>query len=220
MKIISDHQRGFTLLEGLAGLIILMLLIALGGQHLQQRLEEQLHRNVAAHLRMVANAAERYLLDRDVPFNLQEERQRWENEQKSELNNPKPPKNAPPYVPQSLEEWRYQQLIKNKYLPDGFHPTNLYGQYYALYVEAKTAPQPHQQLLVMTTEGRAIQERFLRQSARYLGRQGGYLFGKKSKKITGSQQGWYLTLPPKTLYQTSRQKTEKKFTKPSPESAL
>ncbi len=181
-----------------------MALLTLGAHHLQQRLEEQLTRHVAEHLRIVADAAERYLLNSHGPFELQqkrlqEERLQWETEQRL----------TPKDQRLSLEEWRYQQLINNKYLPERFNPTNLYGQCYALYVEAKTAPQPHQQLLVMTTKGRAIQERFLRQSARHLGRQGGYLSEKKSEKesenITGSQQGWHLPLPPKTLYQTSEQ---------------
>lgn len=137
MKIIGDHQRGFSLLEGLAGLIILMVLLALGGQHLQGRLEEQLTRHVAEHLRMVADAAERYLLNSHGPFNLQQERQRWETEQQQE------PKSQRLY----LEAWRYQQLIKNQYLPTDFSEKNLYGQGYALYVEAKTVPQPHQQVV-------------------------------------------------------------------------
>lgn len=88
MKIIRDHQRGFSLLEGLAGLSLLMALLTLGAHHLQQRLEEQLTRHVAEHLRIVADAAERYLLNSHGPFDLKQERQEWEAEQQKELNKP------------------------------------------------------------------------------------------------------------------------------------
>lgn len=205
LKTISNQQRGFTLLEGLAGLSLLMTLLTLGSQHLQRRLEQQLSRHVAEHLRMVADAAERYLLDSDSPFNrTTQEKEAWTAEQQKISKNPKRPIIG-------LEEWRYQQLIKNKYLPEGFNRTNLYGQDYAIYVKIEQEPQPHLQLLVMTTGGKPIKEGLLRQSARHLGYQGGYLSqNNTTNTITGNQRGWQLPLPTKTRYQpaTTRGNTQ------------
>lgn len=197
MKIISDLQQGFTLLEGLLGLSVLMGLLVLGGHHTQRRLEEQFCQNAAAHLRIVAGAAERYVLAHHGPGGAEAEQQQWQVEQQ----------NATEEARQSLETWRYQQLIDQQYLPEGFEPKNLYGQGYSLTVKREVAPQPHQQLLVVTTEGRAIQERALRQIARQLGERGGYISSIDKDPnddfcITGNQRGWTLPLMPETPYQS------------------
>lgn len=207
--IIQPLQRGFTLLEGLLSLSVLMGLLALGGHHIQGRLEEQFCQNAAAHLRIVADAAERYVLDHHGPRGEEKEKELWQGEQKQ----------AAKAARQSLERWRYQRLIDKKYLPEGFNPKNLYGQRYALTVQPKTAPQPHQQLLVLTTEGQEIQERALQQIARQLGGRGGYISSidkdpKNDFYITGSQRRWTLPLPPETTYQSPGGSKKAKPTQP------
>lgn len=197
MKSISKLQRGFTLLEGLLSLSVLMGLLALGGHHIQGRLEEQFCQNAAAHLRIVADAAERYVLDNYGQLGLDKEQQQWQREQEQTAEADR----------QSLERWRYQRLITQHYLPDGFNEKNLYGQCYSLTVKHQVAPQPHQQLLVITTEGRDIQERALQQIARQLGGRGGYISSidkdpKNNFYLTGNQRQWQLPLPPETTYQS------------------
>lgn len=63
---------------------------------------------------------------------------------------------------------------------------------------------------MITTDGKPIKEGLLRQSARYLGHQGGYLSQNDPDTITGSQRGWQLPLPPKTPYQPAQTKKQPK----------
>jgi hypothetical protein len=196
--IIPRLQQGFTLLEGLLGLSVLMGLLVLGSHHTQGRLEEQLCQSTAAHLRIVTKAAERYVLDQHGPEGAAAEQQRWQEEQQQ----------LPEDKRHSLEKWRYQQLIDKKYLTEDFKNGNLYGQCYSITVKPQAAPQPHKQLLILTTGDRIIKERSLRQIARQLGRQGGYISSTERDRhddfcITGSQRGWTLPLLPETLYQSS-----------------
>jgi Bacterial shufflon protein, N-terminal constant region len=195
--IIQPLQQGFTLLEGLLGLSVLMGLLALGSHHTQGRLEEQLCQSAATHLRVVADAAERYVLDNYGQSGAEAEQQQWQHKQQQ----------TPEAERQSLETWRFQQLRDKQYLPEGFEPNNLYGQHYAIRVKRQLTPIPCKQLLVLTSKGRNIEELALRRIARQLGGRGGYLSSQEKNEhdeyfITGNQRGWKLTLTPETSYQS------------------
>lgn len=186
-------QQGFTLLEGIIALSVLMGLLILGNHSTRQRLEEALQQQAAVHLRIVTAAAVRYVQDCYDQLGSPAERQAWQIAQQPLKENEQV----------SLEVWRYQQLIQQGYLPL-LDQRNVYGQGYALYLEDKPAEnseKPQRQLLLLTTGGRTLHESALRSIARQLGSQGGYLSKKPPRMITGSQQGWQLPLPSETLYQ-------------------
>ncbi len=186
-------RQGFTLLEGIIALSVLMGLLVLGNHYTRQRLEASLQQQAAAHLRVVTAAAVRYVQDRYDYLGSPAERAAWQSSQQKLSEEDQV----------SLEVWRYQQLIKQGYLPV-LDQRNVYGQGYALYLEDKpagSAEKLQRQLLVLTTGGRTLHESALRSIARQLGSQGGYLSKRPPRMITGSQQGWQLPLPSETLYQ-------------------
>lgn len=187
-------KQGFTLLEGIIALSVLMGLLILGNHYTRQRLEDALQQQAAAHLRVVTAAAVRYVQDCYDNLGTPQERDDWKQEQQQLPAT---------QSPVSLEVWRYQRLMKQGYL-QLLDQRNVYGQGYALYLEDKPAEnseKPQRQLLLLTTGGRTLHESALRSIARQLGSQGGYLSKKPPRMITGSQQGWQLPLPSETLYQ-------------------
>lgn len=192
MKLTHPPQQGFTLVEGIVALSVLMGLLVLGNHYTRQRLEESLQQQAAAHLRLVTAAAVRYAQDRYDQLGSSAERDEWQASQQK-----------PEVVQVSLEVWRYQDLIAKKYLLELYQRSkwNLYGQGYALYILEVEKPKPRKQLLVLTTGGKKLPERDLRQIARQAGGQGGYISQEDKTQVTGSQQGWQLQLPAETGYQ-------------------
>jgi prepilin-type N-terminal cleavage/methylation domain-containing protein len=187
-------QQGFTLLEGLIALSVLTGLLVLGNYYTRQRLEEALAQQAAAHLRLVTAAAVRYVEDGYDQLGSLAEQEAWRTSQRQLQKE---------HAPVSLEVWRYQELLEKKYLLELYQRSkrNLYGQGYALYIIETESPNPRKQLLVLTTGGKALQEKALQQIARQAGGLGGYISKQNPDSVTGSQQGWQIKLPAETAYQ-------------------
>ncbi len=193
MKLTRHSQQGFTLLEGIVALSVLMGLLVLGNYYTRQRLEASLQQQAAAHLRLVTAAAVRYAQDRYDQLGSSAEREEWQAYQQK----------LPEVDQVPLEVWRYQDLLAKKYLLELYQRSerNLYGQSYALYILDARKPTPRKQLLVLTTGGKQLPERDLRHIARQAGGHGGYISQQDRAQVTGSQQGWQLELPAETGYQ-------------------
>jgi prepilin-type N-terminal cleavage/methylation domain-containing protein len=219
LKFIHFPQQGFTLLEGIVALSILTSLLVLGNHYTRQRLEASLHQQAAAHLRRVTFAAVRYAQDHtDYLGTTIEQDKEHENSEEADWKKSQKKHQDKKDDPISLEVWRYKKLLKQNYLPE-ISPRserNLYGQGYALYILKAGEPNNIIQLLVITTGGKQLSERELRQIARQAGGQGGYISQEDQTQVTGSQQGWQLELPAETIYLPSpdKDKEEKHYERP------
>lgn len=124
----ANRNAGFTMLETLGGLLVLMVLLVVLGRLMNSGTTEIQKQAVAEHLRKVTEATVSYgrahykeLLDR-----------------------------ATPTAGNSIG---ITDLIREEFLPEGFNAHNPWGQTYAIYAREPTAGEL--QLVVLTTDGRA-----------------------------------------------------------------
>lgn len=193
MLLFTLRQQGFTLLEGIMALSVLLSLLVMGNYYTQQRLKEDIHQSAAEHLILVSEAATGYAREHYEQIGTEDEQEQWKNEQKDEIN-----KNRE-YVPLSLEAWRYQQMqdyLKKELLAE----KNCYQQSYELYISDHLPFG--KQLIVLSSEGRAIELKALPVIARKADGSSGYIIQKKGEipTIIGSPHGWELAVPARTVY--------------------
>lgn len=189
----TRHSRyGFTLLEGIMALSVLLSLLVLGNYYTQQRLEEEIHQLAAEHLILVSKAATGYAREHYEQIGTEVEKARWQSDQQVELNRDRE------YTPLSLEAWRYQQMqdyLKKELLAE----KNCYQQSYELYISDHLPFG--KQLIVLSSEGQAIELKALPVIARKADGSSGYIIQKKAiPTIIGSQHSWKLAVPARTVY--------------------
>lgn len=192
MLLFTLRQQGFTLLEGIMALSVLLSLLVLGNYYTQQRLEEEIHQLAAEHLILVSKAATGYAREHYEQIGTEVEKARWQSDQQVELNRDRE------YTPLSLEAWRYQQMqdyLKKELLAE----KNCYQQSYELYISDHLPFG--KQLIVLSSEGQAIELKALPVIARKADGSSGYIIQKKAiPTIIGSQHSWKLAVPARTVY--------------------
>lgn len=164
-----NYQRGYGALEVMIALVITSLMIVSGAKLFQKYLDMRANLNAGEHMRMVADAAARYIKD----------------------NRASVLAAAGPSTPATIT---VAMLRATGHLPAGFSDQNAYGQdYRVLAIEPTT---DNLQTLIVTLNGDTIQEMSLYEIAKSIGARGGYISSANTAVATGSFGGWQTALAP------------------------
>lgn len=165
----KNKQQGFGALEVIVALIIISLATAGAVPIYTRYLDRQTNLVVSGQMRLVADAANRYIKD----------------------NYAIVASVATPAVPAWI---RIENLVATGYLPVGFSEKNAYGQDYKI-LALKTAPNKLQ-TLILTEGGEQIKELYLIEIAQHIGAKGGYVPLNDTSIAIGSMGVWQTPLAP------------------------
>ncbi len=139
------QQRGFTILEMIIVLIVIVSLLSLGAAYMKNSADERLNKSAAYDLQRITQAA-----------------QAWVKDNYSALSQ-----NASSLTPEELKN--------NHYLPETFPVKNSYGQQYKLQVTPeKSGKNTFVRVTVITHDGMAISISDMRKIAGNMGENSGY----------------------------------------------
>jgi type II secretory pathway pseudopilin PulG len=159
--ITAVRGRGFTVIEILVVLTVLISLISLGSRYIQRNLDSALNQAMAYHFKRIDKAANSYVKDHYADL----------LGQQSELE--------------------LESLVNAAYLPPDFLKTNNYQQSYKIRIFPKQQGNiALLQVVITTQKGQEISEQALRQISNLVGGQAGYVSILSPDKITGTQGGW------------------------------
>lgn len=157
----TTRARGFTVIETIIVLTVLISLMSLGSRYLQNNLDSHIHQAVARHLKQVDQATILYIQEHYSDFSAE---------------------------PSELE---MVILRKAGYLPPDFLEKNNYQQNYKIQLFPKQQGEISLlQVVITTQDGQAISEDALRKISTLVGGQAGYMSVLFPDKITGTQGGW------------------------------
>lgn len=178
-NILRNGQAGVSLIDALAGLLILMLTLPMLGNIINRGVENIKQRNISSHMASVLDAASSYA------------RENYEDLLNSSTG----------YTATAVS---MAQLHSGGFLPDNFKDLNGWGQNYGIYVLEPSAGDL--EVLVLTYNGRTdsttdkqFSSRIVPAAAAMLGGSGGYiptgsLPGQSSSELRGSFGGWTVNL--------------------------